>query len=250
MNMRRQSIGGVPASQEMVSAVALSGARGFTTTNHFQTADPGGEAGVAAGFGVAVLFSVASQAVASTPRILTERQNGSVAGYTMYTLGTNTSIRTEVTNGAAASVTGPIYTITAGDVGKVMMAITVHDSTNIRMYVNRAEVAAAVPIVGYTASASRQYIGSRGAAGFPADGITIYGVSAFRGTYTLKQIQSLFDDVKLARDICGSGLLATNAWSVKRSGLASLANQGSGSDAMTAVGTPTADLTANPTWGW
>lgn len=233
----------------MRSAVSMSGAAGFSVANYFQTADPGGEAGVASGFGVACLFSIASQAVASAPRVLTERQNGSVAGYVMYTNTTHSTLRFEMANGGGASILGPVYTITAADVGKVMMAVMVHDSAAIRLYVNRAEVGAGTAIVGYTASASRHYIGGRGAS-LPADNTTIYGVSAFRGTFTLKQIQSLFDDVKLARDICGSGLTATNAWSVKRSGLSSLVNQGSGSDAMTAVGAPTASVNSAPVWGW
>jgi hypothetical protein len=119
--------------------------------------------------------------------------------------------------------------------------------------VNRVELGSGTAITGYTASAAAHGIGSRGAT-FPATGVTIYGVAAGRGAKTLAQVQSMFDDVKLAYDVLGSGLSPTNAWSFKRAGgstpPASVANL-AGADAQTRTGAPTYSTTiGGAVWGW
>lgn len=254
---RRDARGGAsrPASLEMINAVKMVGATGWTGSDYCQTANPGGEAGDAGGFGVVVLMTIKSQAVSSASRIITERQSAGTAGYSLQTLTTNAGIRFFAANGVGTTLGSATYTVTASDVGKIMMVVGVHDGDELRLYVNRAEAGAAQAIVGYTAASIQQTIGARSTGQFPLAETTIYGVSTFRGVKTLAQIQALYDDVKLARDILGSGMGPTNGWSFKRAGgtvpPASVANLGSGADAMSRVGSAlTYDVVAQPVWGW
>jgi hypothetical protein len=230
------------------AAHVLVGVGGFSATSYYQTANPGGEAGTNTGFGVAVLFRVPTQAVSSGARILTERQNGSVAGWTYYTAGTQTQLRCEFCDAGGITRLGPVYTITAGDVGKVMMGIAVFDGTHIRHYVNRAEVATAVAITGYTASSSRQYLGSR--AGSLSTTCEVYSVSTFRGVATLGQVQAAFDLTKALKE-ARSPLGETFRWSAKHGTPPSSLLPLAGADTMSIQGSGLAAVYGiSPVWGW
>ena len=241
---------------EPVSLGQMIGATGWTGSDFFQTANPGGEAGDAAGFGVVLLFRVNTQSVASATRILTERTSG-LAGWLMFTGTTNASLTFFSYDATPAAVGSPAYTIAAGDVGKLMMAVGVHDTTHVRLYMHRVEVGSgtAQGTPGYTAASARQTVGARSNGTVPADGVTIFGISTYRGVKTLAQIQALYDDVKIARDILGSGHSPTNGWSLKRAGgaapPASVSNLGSGTDAMSRAGSSlTYNVVSQPVFGW
>jgi hypothetical protein len=239
-------------TQEMRTAVQLTGATGFAAGERYATAAPGGEAGVVSGFGALVLFKLATKTAnrVMTGTVSTSSPN---SGWSLDTLAAGSVIGYSAFNGVGAQVSAPTYSIQDSDLGKIMGAAGQHDGTAVYTYVNRAQVGASTAIVGYTASAVAQGLGSRGTS-FPCTGMTIYGVMTWRGVKTLAQIQALFDDIKLARDVLGSGMAATNAWSFKRAGgaapPASVANL-AGADVQTRVGSALVyDTTTNAVWGW
>ena len=251
MGRRHARTGYAPIGSDIRTAMALIGATGFTTGDRYATTAPGGEAGVVGGFWAAALFKLSVQ---SGNRVITGTISGT-AGWSIDTAaGPPTAIVMTATNGVPGFVEAPRYTILPADLGKIMMAVGVHDGSNVRLYVNRLEVGTGTAITGYTAGSGAQGIGARGAGGAFTGG-TIFGVTAGRGTKTLAQIQAMFDDVKIARDILASGMNPTNGWSFKRAGgavpPASVANLGSGTDAQTRVGTAlTYEVVSNPVWGW
>lgn len=234
----------------------LTGVKGITAADYYQTQTPGGEEGVSTGFGVVVLFRVDSQSVASAFRMLLDRFNG--GGYGIFTNLTNTVLSWQSSNGSGGfpSVS---YTITAGNVGKIMMAIGEHSNDTLKLYVNRADTVTPGACVGYTAAspAVQTCVGTRRGT-IPATSITIYGAATYRGALSLSQASAVFDRTKLAGDISfpeSTKNLVTNLWSFRDAHPAhppeTVANRGPGTNSMSKVGSAVAYSPLNiPPWAW
>lgn len=236
------------ASQPKTPANTLYGFNGITGTNFYQTASPGGEPGSASGFGFFALWrpDTVSPAGALISRF-------GVGGYAIdLSAG---SVRAYMVDGSAGTVIAPTYTVLAGDVGKVQLALAVHDGTKVRLYNQRVEVGAGSAITGYTAATTTQQseLGERGnpGVGNALSNGTLFGGGAFTGAPSLAQIQAFFDAVKTGAGIpttIGGGTM-THVWRGAAFVPASLADK-VGSDAMSRVGSPTAVTLTNPTWSW
>jgi hypothetical protein len=230
------------------------GISGWTAANYYETASPGGIAGVDTGFGVWGLIRVDSQAVASATRRIFNRSSSSATGWFVRTGTTNATLVFGAASGAGVGTTAPAYTITAGDVGKVIGFVGVHDGSNLRLYVNRVEVGSGTAITGYTPQSTATRIGARNTGLEPADNITILGCAGGHGVPSLAEVQALFDLMKSSCDVRSISGKTSSLWSAKRDFAGTTApatlDDKSGSEDMSRVGSALTASSWVPSWGW
>lgn len=250
MSRRPRISGGGRSSRSGGSVAApLLGYSGLSNSVFASTANPGGVAGIGTGFWGAALFRIDASG-SSTTRYIVARSTGGPLGWLIRTLTTNATLMFGAVNGAAALVSSPTYAVQASDIGKVHLAVGVHDGSNVRLYVARAEVGSGTPITGYTAATTLTRMGANPAGSNGATNMTIFGWAGGHAVPTLAQVQAYFDAVKSARRIVAMpGVATTGAWPVGTS-LATVTETQAGTDNMTVTGTPTLAMVSAPVWGW
>ncbi len=222
----------------------VTGLTGFASGNFATTAAPGGVAWSTTGM-QAVLFRVQTQAVASANRSLDSRRQGA-AGRWLRIQGVMASLNGAAYNGVASLVNTPSRAIVASDVGKLMMAILILDTTFIRLWVNRVLVGSTA-IVGHTpgaAPATRAGILDGNLE--PGTSIDWFGAAQSDSVAVQADIEAWFDAVKATKRMVACPNTATGfVRSVSADGSAF---DGSGSTmavtgALTVVRRPVV-------WGW
>lgn len=213
------------------------------------TANPGGIPGDDAGFWVALMFRVGTQAVASATRQLARRGGGGTGGWMFYTTGTLGTLYFTA-NTAASQVLSPPYTIAAGDVGKIHIAVGVMDGSAVRLYTKRLEVGSGTAFPGtYAALADATSLGRTTAASLTD--VTMFGLSGGHGVPALADIQSFYDTVKSGQsfDVAMPGSYTNERRWVCSSATTLTDSLGSG-DSMTVSGSLSTVSEAAPTWTW
>lgn len=224
----------------------LLGLSDMTVANYAQTAAPGGVGTAAAPYWVAVLASITSQAASATRVLLASNQSAS--GWEFRTNGFNATAGFYANNGAGTLVVSPLFTVTAGHVGKELLLVGVHDGTVLRLYVDALEVSSGTAITGYTPHVGRMRLGQRPTGTLPATDITLYGWAGGHAAPSLAQVQQYFADVKAARRMVAmAGVTTQSIWNV--TDIVSVLDS-VGTDHMPVTGTPTLVTKPTPTWSW
>lgn len=180
----------------------LYGANGFTNSDAYAGSGVPSFVGSAAGFWAAVLLFVELQSGAST-RVLFGNYGagGANVGWLIQALGTNSTLSFVAASGANAAVTSPSQTISAGDVGKLLLAIGVHNGSALQFFCKRVQVGTSTAITGYSSSTSPVNLGRDARVSFGASNLRIFGGAAGLGVPSLAEIQALHDDVMANEDI-------------------------------------------------
>lgn len=237
----------------------LMGATSFADTSYYATANDA-LPGSAAGFAVSALIQVNSQAVPSVVRRVFAARSDDTYGWEILLSGTHTLLSSTAYNGTTG-YNAPSYSITAADVGKLLLVTMVWDPIGLytRLYVKRAEVGSGTAITGSFApkTGCPAIIGNKIGMSRPFDATgTVFGVQYAVGVPTLSQIQAHHDAVMAQeRMVQIPGMLGT-VIDISRD-----ANDAGGSLPMTlkdregsanfyAQGSPTVARQYTRTWGW
>lgn len=231
-------------------APVLYGVQGFSISNYYQSANPGGIAGSASGFWVALLCRV-DQQIAPGSRALIARFN--TIGWQLTTTLSNGQFSFQATDGGGTTRNSLSYTIQPADLGKVMHVSGVHDGSTIRLYVNGVGVGAATACVGFTPLADRTYIGRR-AVGLPNSNGIFFGACGGHAVVTAAEVTAHANACKAAADIVPIAGKTNSLWSVKQdqAGAAPpvLDDKSAGAQDMDLVGALTLVSVTSPVWGW
>jgi len=164
-------------------------------------------------------------------------------------MSSNTSLSILMYDDLSQPITGPVFTIPAGHVGKETMVIFAHTGTHLKTYVDAVEVGTAAPITGYKPQTTAMRVGVRAPGNLPAANITIYGAAGGNGVPALADVVAYFAAVKAARKmaVMPGAALTQGLWNVTDtvSILDSI-----GTDHLPVVGTPTLVIKPNPVWSW
>lgn len=208
------------------TAPILYGGRTFSTTDYWQ--HPSAMRGIATGFTVGLFWTLDSQTVSSSARVMASSIFNTAgplySGWTCYTTGTNTIFTFAASNSAGGLVGAPNATLTAADVGKKFLAIMVYDGAKLRLYLRRAEVGSGTASSTYAAAVNPVRIGADPRAGSETptfDGNTIHGWFYAGSAWSLAQVQAAHDAVLAADDIsaiAGADLLVSLTLDVKGNG--------------------------------
>lgn len=238
----RRGGGGAPA------ALAV-GFQGWATTDYYRSAVATILTGDAAGFGVALALHVL--AVPTGTEVIFVSGNLATRGWVMRTAVAN--VRMDAVSGAAALVSSPTSAIVAGDVGKVVCFVGVHDGTTLRLYRKDVQVGAGTAITGYTASGAtdRISVGVSNTATFPAASFRVLGVEYFTGAPDVAAVAAWCAATRAAASVQsmgGAGVTVTDRWQAADNVLAAdpwTADVGAKTLARTGTVTP---VTFSPTW--
>lgn len=224
----------------------LLGLTNLSAANFAQTANPGGIAGSAAGFWIAVAWSTLAQAGSATRTLVGTLNTG--VGWEFRTNGSNGTLGFYVTNGAGVAIASPLFTIPAGHVGKDSYAVGVLTATHVRLYVDDAEVGAGTAITGMTPNTNRMRVGARLTGTASATDLTFYGVAGGAGIPALADIQASSAALKANKRLGAMPNVTTQGiWNV--SDVVSVLDT-VGVDHMPVTGTPTLVSKPTPTWSW
>jgi hypothetical protein len=184
----------------------LHGVQSLSVANFYTTAGIPTLVGSAAGFWVAVLLRIDSQAVASATRLAASTMStapnaGNAGGWYMQTTGTHSMIMFVPINVGGSGVSSPVSIVSASDVGKLLLVVGVHDGAKSRLYIKRAEQGTGSAISGYTPGTNPLNIGRDPRAILPADGLTVFGLAGGNGIPSLAEVQALHDAVLASEDI-------------------------------------------------
>ena len=187
---------GTPAAPPIQT---LYGGSGWDGTNRLRGTAGEGVAGNSGMVWVAVLFSInAVPALIGGSSWLATYFNGAGTGWALE-VGSNRNIRLNNILGGLS----PAYTLSASDVDKYQMVVAQYDGVRLRLYMGRVEVGAGT-VAGYSATTGSQQFSigtSATAPEFLPPEFTVYGVAAGDAGLTLGEVQTLFDDVKVAGDM-------------------------------------------------
>lgn len=193
----------------------------FSGANYFATQPPpGGEVGVGTGTGAVVLAQLTAKASSSAQRMLFTSRTAGAVGWGIETNGFRDTIKVAFCNGSGA-ISGPTWTFTASDVGKIFLFVGWLDGALVRGLCNRAEPNAGTTFTGtYSASTAPTSIGClNGNGGFPeTDGIAVLATLTFRGTPSLANLQALCDITRAKGDVptpAEWNYGVTHRWSLK-----------------------------------
>lgn len=187
--------------------------------NYYTTPNPGGEAGTATGFGIAILFylpTLTGFAAFNSP-MLDRSTTAPVAGYLSY-FGSG-PLTFAAVNTSAAFISSPARPFVASDVGRIHLHVGLHTGAGgfLRNYGDRREVGSGTPISGYTAASAPMLIGRSG--NFSGNGsiAQILSTLTFQGTPSSADILALFDVVRNLGELPNSftGATVTHRWSAK-----------------------------------
>lgn len=223
-----QGLSGFSTSNYLANAGLTSGIRGDNTT------------------GVWADVLIRPDAVPSGTQYLQAAWLGT-QGQAIYSSGTGLS--PFVLNGTT-SAAGPVRTIAAADVGKLMLAGSAAGPANlVRTFINGAEVGAGTALTGYQKTTAMAYsVGARAAAS-PASSYSIFGIAGGDVEQVAANHAARAAAIKAAGSFVTTGGVApTHAWAVidDRSSFSDLI----GSDALTLTGTLTRAQCIVTSWPW
>jgi hypothetical protein len=178
----------------------------FSAANYLQTAMLGGETGAPApGFGAVMLFYVS--ALPTTQQIIFHNlDSGATVGW--YWQLSTTSLRF---CGQATTA----YTITASDVGKLLVAHAVYTGSAFRIVVNRVQIGVDTS-AGITVGTQRTQLGQWNATQLFTNG-GVLATMTHRGAPSVAQMQAYSDSARALGDLPASidGATVAHRWSVK-----------------------------------
>lgn len=217
-------------------ALPVTGVADITTSNYYGSAaaTPGSATG---GSWIAALFTVINQSVNATKTLVSGLEIPSNQGMRLRVFGANATLNCDAYNGSGALISGATsFTIAAGQVGKISMAIASADrSTNkLRLFVNRNEIGVGASLVGFNANSAYGIVSGVDYVDGQASGssLRIHGVywgSSSSANLSLANAQSYFDAVKAANslvNISGVADIVQEDWWML-TGAGSVANGGS-----------------------
>lgn len=169
-----------------------------------------------------IVLRIDSQAVASAARYIGSYFTGN-SGWRLQTTGTNGVLQFDIVDAGVVFRAAPTYTITAGAVGKLIVAYGWWDGTDVRLAVNGAQVGAQTASASYAApAAGNTVLGQRSNATLPADGVTILGMRGGGGVKTASDALASFNAWRAASRLSITG--ADRAWCVGTSQSGSVPN--------------------------
>lgn len=180
----------------------VHGVTDFAAAKYLTTAVGKGIGITVASFWKAYLLRVDSVTVSSSARALGARI-AATAGWDFLTLGTNTSIRMEVANAAGTYVLSPVISITAADVGKLLLVMCTVDlgTSQLLSFARRAQIAGFTTVSGYKppAASAAEVLGSPS---YPPLGITMIATMGGEGVLpTLAEYHAAHDAAMSAEDL-------------------------------------------------
>lgn len=169
-----------------------------------------------------VVLRIDSQAVGSATRYVGSYFTGN-NGWRLLTLGTNGSMTFDIIDATVTFRTAPTYTITAGAVGKLIVAYGWWDGSDVRLAVNGVQVGAQTASATYAApTAGNTVLGQRSNSTLPADGVTILGMRGGDGVKTASDALASFNAWRASSRLSITG--AARAWCVGTSQSGSVPN--------------------------
>lgn len=169
-----------------------------------------------------IVLRIDSQAVASATRYIGSYFTGN-NGWRLLTTGTNGSLTFDIIDATVNFRTAPAYTITAGAVGKLIVAYGWWDGSDVRLAVNGAQVGAQTASATYAApTAGNTVLGQRSNSTLPADGVTILGMRGGDGVKTASDALASFAAWQATARLSITG--AARAWCVGTSQAGSVPN--------------------------
>jgi len=171
----------------------MYGVGAFLEGDYLET--PGGLAGSPAGCWFACLFRVETQAITGRVRVLMSKSNGNNAGWDLRTSGTNSIATFTATDAGGVGAAGPGATITASDVGRLLLLIGTWDGAKMHVYFKRAEVATGLARSGWSNSPTAPMRLGRhsAAANINANSVSLFGAAMGDGVLSLAEVQALHD---------------------------------------------------------
>lgn len=198
----------------------LIGLTNLSAANYLATAGVGGEAGVASGFGGALVFRYDSHAGPSSDLMGTlTGSSGTFAGWYVGLVSNAVTWNASV-NGTTFSGGANTYTFTPNDVGKIFCVVFFTSVAGGNFfYVSRTQIGAAVAQSAYVPATGKMIVGARqgSPATLPATNITELATINFRGVPSDAQVKALFDQVRARGDLPETfdGTTVTHRWSAK-----------------------------------
>jgi hypothetical protein len=251
---------GAPGGAEVLP---LYGLRDFSSVNYYATPNPGGEPGNATSFGLSM--AMVPTTLSSANQFLIHRANNGVTAGWFVTINAN-ALSFFAVNSGGAYIKSTSYTITASDIGRVLHFVARFDGSNLRLTVNRQELAP-VALATYLAHTGATQLGVLFAT-FPALASTFLWWFTFSGAPSVAQVAAHADAVRALGGVMPTsfdGATVTHGWPVRNAlgttvvsgqvAPASLADSvtAATADAMVRVGSPTViaiDPNTPRLWGY
>lgn len=187
---------------------------GYSAVNNFLTAAGGGEAGDAAGFGVAIL-GVVERLAAGDQIVARRRTVAPVTGWQHAYTAASKTVSFQPANGAGARVTGSSLTLTASDVGRIVLLLGAQTGADNRALTALGrDLRSYAACVGYSPDTTSQML--LGAAGADV-AIAPFAMATYRGVLTDSQIAALYDAARVLGDLPASGIPGGPAWTHRAS---------------------------------
>lgn len=239
----------------------------FSVANYYATQNPGGEAGVATGFGSIGLLAVDTLGVS---RYLLSRANGAGALGHMFWLNNSDVFQLLLGNDAGVSVASNTFQLKPSDVGRVLIVLGWHDGTRARLAVNALPASVTgTAITGYTPYASASVISGYAfptGQSAPAPGVRYLAHATFRGTPSDTQLQQLISLTRAAGDLPATFPLTTagdadiaalapahwyraDTYALSGGNLATLTNRGSAGGALSVTAGTLAEPAVDASFG-
>jgi hypothetical protein len=248
------------------AAPILYGTAPLDTTNKYIACAGGTSATHQSALWFAMLLVVTSQPALGVQYLGGKRDTGPSTGWGFVSTLNNTQIAPRLSTSANAALAGPIATVAAGDVGKLLLIGGTLDavSGHLRTYHRRAEVSTGASLSGGTylpAASSPCVMGGRvaslgGASLDTVSGVRILGMMCGRGIPGLARWQAAFDAAQAREDLIAIPGYTEHLWSltasVKGNGgvmPATIADQ-VGTDHMTVYGGLQGEGNFARSWGW
>lgn len=235
----------MPPSQCVVSASAsperlpMYAVTGFTASDYYATANPGGESGSNAGWGVAYAIRLLTNP--ATTRV--------VGGRSAWDLRLNTSNQLQLIDAGGAS--SPLITTS---LMKWMHIAFVWDfsALKLRSYLSGVEVGVGSSSAAWAAgAAAAQYLGKRND-GFPIGAAQVSGMVTWTGVITPTELVAHYVSCKSNLDVAaitGVAVTPTHRWTARndRAAIGTLTDL-TGSSNMIATGSPSLYADNAPIW--
>ena len=228
----------------------------FAAANYYATQTAGGEAGDAAGFGIALL-TVPVRVTATTQKLANRTNGAQTAGWQVYYFTNNLYVSTV----GASSVASTGERLTASDAGALQLVV-LQTTGSVQKFFARRRKVSELAFSGWTAGTDPMVFGARSTGAEPAVDFAHVATLSWRGVLSDAAIEALYDMVRARGDLPTSiaGVTVTHKWP-DRALLKSLTAPatipdvvtGAPVDAMTKTGTPTVtaiDLSASRAWSY
>lgn len=198
----------------------LYGISDFSPLNQYATQVSGGEAG-ALGLTSFALCRIESMASTVNPRVLVDRFQNGVGGWTSYFNATAGTFQGAVHDGGAVVRNTALAPFLPSDIGKMLLlAVQLTTTGALRVFFMRAQqYGADTVITGFTPAAARHLIGNRqeSLSNLPLIGVSVFAHATVHGDLTLAQMQDVYDQTRIAETIPESvlGVTWAHRWTAR-----------------------------------